>query len=92
MTAALPKAITLEQFLAQPETKPASEYANGRVIQKPMPRGKHSRLQFKLSERINDLAEPGQIAMALPELRCKFAGWSIVPDIAVFTGSCIPFG
>ena len=56
-----------------------------------MPFGKRSRLQFRLSEWINDLAEPSQIEMASPELRCTFDGWSIVPDIAVFTGLCIPF-
>ena len=30
-------AISLEQFLAQPETEPASEFACGGVVQKPMP-------------------------------------------------------
>ncbi|MEL6249444.1 MAG: Uma2 family endonuclease [Cyanobacteria bacterium J06648_16] len=91
MTAALPKVLTLEQFLAQPETQPATEYIDGQILQKPMPRGKHSRLQFKLSEKINDAAEPTQTALALPELRCTFNNRSIVPDIAVFVWSRIPF-
>lgn len=30
------KALTLEEFLALPETKPASEYIGGHIIQKPM--------------------------------------------------------
>ncbi len=34
--------ITLEEFLKLPETKPASEYISGQVIQKPMPQGHHS--------------------------------------------------
>ena len=41
------KPLTLEEFLTLPETKPASEYIAGQVIQKPMPQGKHSKLQVK---------------------------------------------
>ena len=37
--------ITLEEFLKLPETKPASEYIQGEIIQKPMPKTKHSILQ-----------------------------------------------
>jgi hypothetical protein len=36
------KPLTLEDFLALPETKPASEFIDGKIIQKPMPQGKHS--------------------------------------------------
>lgn len=45
--------ITLEEFLQLPETKPAREYINGEIIQKPMPKGRHSRLQGKLCAAIN---------------------------------------
>ncbi len=31
------KTLTLEEFLGLPETKPASEYIDGQVSQKPMP-------------------------------------------------------
>jgi Uma2 family endonuclease len=82
--------LTLAEFLQLPETEPASEYINGQVIQKPMPQGKHSKLQGRLVAVINDIAEKPQIALALPELRCTFGGRSIVPDIAVFTWSRIP--
>jgi Uma2 family endonuclease len=85
------RAITLEEFLKLPETKPASEYVNGEIIQKPMPKGKHSRLQFRLCETINNIAEPLHIASAFPELRCSFGIRSIVPDVAVFKWSRIPF-
>jgi Uma2 family endonuclease len=40
--------ITLEEFLALPETKPASEYIDGQIIQKPMPQGHHSIIQGEL--------------------------------------------
>ncbi|MEM9540338.1 MAG: Uma2 family endonuclease [Cyanobacteria bacterium P01_E01_bin.42] len=82
---------TLEQFLTLPETKPASEYIEGDIVQKPMPKGKHSLLQLKLCNYINDRVEPKKIAYALPELRCSFGDRSIVPDIAVFRWSRIPF-
>lgn len=85
------KAITLEEFLKLPETKPASEYINGEIIQKPMPKGKHSRLHLRLCETINNVAEPLKIAAAFPELRCSFGNRSIVPDVAVFKWLRIPF-
>jgi len=39
MTTTLDQQITLAQFLKLPETKPASEFINGRIYQKPMPQG-----------------------------------------------------
>jgi Uma2 family endonuclease len=84
------KPLTLEEFLKLPETKPASEYINGQIIQKPMPRGKHSKLQGKLVTGINQVAETQKIALAFPELRCTFGGRSIVPDVAVFAWERIP--
>lgn len=85
------KAISLEEFLKLPETKPASEYINGEIIQKPMPKGKYSRLQLRLCDSINDVAESQKIAYAFPELRCSFGIRSIVPDVAVFKWLRIPF-
>jgi Uma2 family endonuclease len=96
-----PKIFTLEDFLALPETKPASEFIAGSIEQKPMPQGQHSRLQLKLCNLVNDVAEAAEIAMALPELRCTFGDpvsvdlplgkRSIVPDIAIFRWERIPF-
>ncbi|BAY75924.1 hypothetical protein NIES25_23730 [Nostoc linckia NIES-25] len=82
--------ISLEEFLQLPETKPASEYIDGEIIQKPMPQGKHSRLQGELVTAINRVAEPTKIALAFPELRCTFGGRSTVPDVAVFAWERIP--
>ena len=84
MTVAINSAHSLAEFVKLPETKPASEYINEKIIQKPMPNGKHSRLQLKLCDRINENAESQKIAYAFPELRCTFDTRSIVPDIAVF--------
>ena len=38
--------LLLEEFLALPETKPASEYINDQIYQKLMPQGKHSTLEI----------------------------------------------
>jgi Uma2 family endonuclease len=91
MTAATSKSLTLEEFLQLPETKPASEFLAGEIIQKPMPKGRHSRIQGKLSNEINRVTEEQKIAYAFPELRCSFGNRSIVPDIAVFRWDNIPF-
>lgn len=84
------KAVTLAEFLQLPETKPASEYIDGQIIQKPMPQGKHSVIQGELTPAINHVVKPQRIARAFPELRCTFGGRSTVPDIAVFLWNRIP--
>ncbi|WP_414549750.1 Uma2 family endonuclease [Anabaena sp. CCY 0017] len=86
----LVKSISLEEFLQFPETKPASEYIDGKVSQKSMPQGEHSLLQVELCEAINRTAKPPKIALAFPELRCVFGGAAIIPDIAVFRWERIP--
>jgi len=101
MTIAASQSITLLEFLKLPENKPASEYINGEIIQKPMPKGRHSRLQGKLCAVINQVAQEQQIAYAFPELRCTYStrshptgvygSRSIVPDLAVFQWNHIPF-
>lgn len=82
--------LELEAFLKLPETKPASEYIDGQIIQKPMPQGKHSRLQSDFTSLINSNVRAKKIACAFPELRCTFGENSTVPDIAVITWARIP--
>ncbi len=84
------KQITLEEFLALPETKPASEYIDGQIIQKPMPQGHHSVIQMELGIELSLVLKRPGIAVTFPELRCTFGGRSIVPDLAVFENSRIP--
>jgi Uma2 family endonuclease len=83
--------ITLEEFLALPDTKPASEYIHGEIIQKPMPQGQHSLLQKKLLLTIDPILTNAGIAEAFPELRCTFGGRSIVPDVVVFEQANIAY-
>ena len=92
MTPTTAPSISLEEFLAMPETEPASEYIDGQIIQKPMAQGQHSRIQGKLVNAVNAVAEDDEIALAFPELRCVFGGAdAIVPDVVVFTWDRIPF-
>jgi Uma2 family endonuclease len=83
MVATPVKNLTLESFLALPETNPASEYIDGKIVQKPMPQGKHSLLRMKLLTFINSIVMESKIAIAFPELRCTFGGRWIVPDVVV---------
>ncbi|MES1021425.1 Uma2 family endonuclease [Gloeocapsa sp. BRSZ] len=84
------KPITLEEFLKLPETKPASEYIDGQIIQKPMPQGNHSTIQTEFSATINPVLKSQRVARAFSELRCTFGGRSTVPDVSVFTWKRIP--
>lgn len=90
MVVAAKSMISLAEFLELPETKPASEYTDGQIYQKPMPQGKHSKLQSELLSAISEFGEPQKLVCAFPELQCTFGGRSIVPDIAVFEWSRIP--
>ena len=74
MVATVQTKTSLDQFLAMPETEPASEYANGIITQKPMSQGKHSRIQSRLSRETDQFAKDKKIALALTELRCTFGG------------------
>lgn len=85
-----PSTLSLKEFLELPETKPASEYIDGKIYQKPMPQGKHSSLQTRLPAVINQVGEPQQLASAFTELRVTFGKRSIVPDISVFEWARIP--
>src|SRR6476469_2914044 len=82
--------LTLEDFLALPETEPASEYIDRQITQKPMPQGEHSAIQTELAAAINATLRSQRIARAFSELRCTYEGRSIVPDVSVFVWSRIP--
>ncbi|MCT7993298.1 Uma2 family endonuclease [Laspinema olomoucense] len=81
---------SLDDFLDLPETEPACEYIDGKIYQKPMPQGKHSKLKIELASAINHKWKPAKLAYAFTELRVTFGGRSLVPDISVFEWSRIP--
>lgn len=50
--------ITITALLKLPETQPASELIDGRIIQKPLSQGKHRTIQGKLVPAINAALKP----------------------------------
>ena len=90
MTTTRPRTMTLEQFLALPERKPALEYADGEVTRKVSPKAQHARLQFKLAETFDQFGEPCRLAMAFTEARATWSELSQVPDVSVYRWERIP--
>ena len=82
--------LSLQEFLALPEVKPALEYAEGRVTQKVAPQGQHSLLQGSLTEAINRITRPARLTLAFPELRFSGRRRAEVPDVAVYRWERIP--
>jgi Uma2 family endonuclease len=82
--------LTLDEFLALPEQKPALEFECGRTIQKMPPQSHHSEIQSVLVERINRVTVPGKRAFAFTELRTIVDQRSYVPDIAVYRWERVP--
>lgn len=87
---AIAERLTLEEFLALPEEEPALEFEDGRVTRKVPPMGQHSILQLTIAERFNSFARSRRLALALPELRTTYSGYSRVPDVAVYRWGRIP--
>jgi Uma2 family endonuclease len=87
----LQKRLTLEEFLALPERKPALELEpDGTVRQKVSPKGRHSTLQVAVVRMFDRFGPPRKLAMAFTELRVTFGGASRVPDVAVYRWDRIP--
>jgi Uma2 family endonuclease len=86
--------LTLDEFLAQPETEPASEYARGEVVPKPMPTGIHAILQGLVSMLLWQAVEPAGLGEVGTEWRCVFGPpggeRSFVPDVCFVTRARLP--
>jgi Uma2 family endonuclease len=64
--------LTLEEFLARPETGPASEYACGEVYQKPMPTNAHAILQPYIWMLLFQFLAHSRLGRVRTEWRCIF--------------------
>lgn len=88
--------LTLEAFLARPDTKPASEYAYGEAIQKPMPDHPHAILQFFFQTLIHQFLRGTPIGRVAMEWRCTFGPSggrrAIVPDVTYVSYARMPKG
>jgi Uma2 family endonuclease len=74
---------SLNEFLLLPEIdeKPYLEFIDGKVEAKVSPQKKHSLIATSLVRCIDDWAIPTSLGRAFVELRCTFAGRSIIPDV-----------
>lgn len=88
--------MTLEQFLAMEETKPASEWACGEVLQKPMPDVSHAAIQFFFATVLGPYLKQTGIGRAFTELRCIFGPPGreriFVPDLVYVARERLPEG
>jgi Uma2 family endonuclease len=75
--------MTLEEFLAWPriDEKPYLEYQDGRIEVKVSPQRKHGVIEKMMTRTLDELAVPLGLGEAYPELRCTFAGRSILADV-----------
>lgn len=77
--------LTLEQFLALPDTEPASEFVCGEVVQKPMPDEPHGLIQLFLGSLLLQFVRAARVGRVATEWHCVFgrpgAMRGYVPDI-----------
>ena len=77
--------MTLDEFLALPDEKPALEWEDGRITQKMPPDQPHGVLQSHLAASLIILLEPGGQLLVATELRWTLAPrFSRVPDVVVY--------
>lgn len=76
--------MSLEEFMALPEEKPALEFKDGVVSQKMAAKPVHSSIQSFLVEFINQYARPRRLGIGFAEARFTENNWSPVPDVAFY--------
>src|SRR4051812_22341075 len=72
--------MTIEEFLALPDQKPALEYADGVVTQKMAPTPNHIELQAILRDAFNAATEQGRRGRTFADIRFRICGLVQVPD------------
>jgi Uma2 family endonuclease len=91
-----PPRLSLEEFLALPETEPASEYACGEVTQKPMPTNAHGALQLYVAMVIFQFLQGAKRGRVRTEWRCVFGPprrkRAFVPDVVYASFERMPPG
>src|SRR5690348_2913625 len=87
---AITRRMTLEEFEALPEEKPALELIDGVVIQKVSPQELHGLVQGWMTTPLTPFARPRRLARVIPELRTRYRADSLVPDIAVYRWARLP--
>jgi Uma2 family endonuclease len=84
--------VTLDEFLAMPDTRPPSEYWNGEVVQKPFRGYREGRLVARLGADVyGHLLESGE-GLAVLHVTCVDRDYdcACLPDISVILRAHIP--
>lgn len=76
--------MTLEEFLALPEQKPALEYADGMVTQKMAPTPDHIELQAIFRNAFNEVAEQTRLGRTFADIRFRDGDLVQVPDVGFY--------
>jgi Uma2 family endonuclease len=88
--------MSLAEFLALPETEPASEYFCGEVVQKPMPDNAHAMIQWFLVELLAPFLRRTRLGRGGTEWRCVFGPrgqrQGFVPDLVYVSQTRMPKG
>jgi Uma2 family endonuclease len=83
--------ITLEQFLALPEAKPALEMgSNGEITQKVSPTSEHAALQRELAARLQAHAHIQRLGHSFTEQRVVLGRVPRVPDVSFYRQERLP--
>ncbi len=88
--------LSLEEFLAASDTKPASEYVCGEVTRKPMPDNAHGIIQLYLGALLLQFVKAAGIGRVRTEWRCIFGPEggrrAYVPDVVYVSFARMPPG
>jgi Uma2 family endonuclease len=76
--------MTLEEFLALPEERPALEFDEGMVTQKLAPTPDHVELQAILRQAFNEAADEHNLGRAFFEVRFRAENLAQVPDVGYY--------
>lgn len=84
--------ITIDEFLALPETEPPSELIDGEVVQKVSPNLKHSVLALELGALLRDHVRPRRAGIVGVEGRhiARVVGRVYLPDVHVTLAGKMP--
>ena len=84
--------ISLEEFLRMPgiEEPPGLEYIDGHIERNMLSQFNHVLIQTKLGSILDRFSEAESLGESFTELRCTFAGRSILPDGSFLVNERIP--
>ncbi|HKS92441.1 MAG TPA: Uma2 family endonuclease [Tepidiformaceae bacterium] len=81
--------VSIDEFLAMPETEPPSELIDGEIVQKPMPNEDHGSLVAELIRLLGNYLHASGEGRVLTEVRHadRAEEWVYLPDIYVALGN-----